>query len=46
MPLIADPENLRLAFWKASRGKRGKAEVIRFRERLDLKSALRPAPIG
>lgn len=32
---IADPENLRLAFWKASRGKIGKAEVMGFRDHLD-----------
>jgi len=32
---IAEPDNLRLAFLKASRGKRGKTEVLRFRERLD-----------
>jgi len=32
---IADPENLRLAFWKASRGKIGKKEVIVFQDNLD-----------
>jgi len=32
---IADPDNLRLAFWKTSRGKRGKATVLRFRGNLD-----------
>ncbi|MBM3839284.1 MAG: hypothetical protein FJ398_15210 [Verrucomicrobia bacterium] len=32
---IADPENLRLAFWNASKGKRGHAVVRRFREHLD-----------
>lgn len=32
---IVDADNLRLAFWKASRGKRTKAEVIRFRANLD-----------
>jgi len=32
---IAEPENLRLAFWKASRHKSGKVEVVRFRENLD-----------
>jgi len=32
---IADVDNLRLAFFKACRGKRGKAEVLRFRERVD-----------
>ncbi len=32
---IADADNLRLAFWKASRGKRAKAEVLRFRADLD-----------
>jgi hypothetical protein len=31
---IAEPENLALAFWKASRGKRGKAEVRLFGARL------------
>ncbi len=34
MEQIAEPDNLRLAFWKASKGKRGKQEVIRFREDL------------
>ncbi|HPO15650.1 MAG TPA: reverse transcriptase/maturase family protein [Candidatus Hydrogenedentes bacterium] len=32
---IADANNLRLAFFKACRGKRGKSEVIRFAENLD-----------
>ena len=32
---IADADNLRLAFWKASRGKRAKAEVLCFRGNLD-----------
>lgn len=32
---IADADNLRLAFWKASKGKRAKAEVSRFRADLD-----------
>jgi RNA-directed DNA polymerase len=32
---IADADNLRLAFWKASKGKRGKGEVLRFRTDLD-----------
>jgi retron-type reverse transcriptase len=32
---IADADNLRLAFWKASRGKRAKPEVLRFRADLD-----------
>ena len=40
MPLIAEPENVRLAFWKASRGKRGKVEVIEFRERFEENIAL------
>ncbi len=31
---IAEIENLELAFWKAQRGKSGKAEVKRFREKL------------
>ena len=35
-PLIAETDNLRLAFYKAQRGKAGKAEVMRFRENLDL----------
>lgn len=32
---IAEPENLRLAFWKARRGKDGKPEVEEFRRNLD-----------
>ena len=32
---IADADNLRLAFWKASQGKRAKAEVLRFQSDLD-----------
>lgn len=32
---IAEPRNLRLAFWKAQRGKSGKSDVIAFRRRLD-----------
>ena len=32
---IADPDNLRLAFWKACKGKEDKEEVIAFRENLD-----------
>ncbi|GHT15138.1 hypothetical protein AGMMS4956_14450 [Bacteroidia bacterium] len=32
---IADPENLRLAFWKAQQGKSTKPEVARFRQHLD-----------
>jgi hypothetical protein len=32
---IADPENLRLAFWKAQRGKSLKAEAVAFRGSLD-----------
>jgi len=32
---IADPENLRLAFWKARKGKDGKMEVLEFRKNLD-----------
>ena len=35
MAQIADGENLRLAFWKAAKGKRGKADCLAFRERLD-----------
>lgn len=33
---IGEPENLRLAFWKARRGKEGKPEVEEFRSRLDI----------
>ena len=32
---IAEPDNLRLAFWKASRGRRGQREVAAFAEGLD-----------
>jgi hypothetical protein len=32
---IAAPDNLRLAFWKAAKGKGGKADCLAFRERLD-----------
>jgi len=32
---MADADNLRLAFWKASRGKRAKPEVLSFREHLN-----------
>ena len=32
---IADTDNIRLAFWKASKGKRAKREVILFRKELD-----------
>ena len=32
---IAEPENLRLAFWKAARGKRGSAAVIAFATNLE-----------
>jgi hypothetical protein len=35
MAKIADAENLRLAFWKAAKGKRGKADCRVFQERLD-----------
>lgn len=35
MAQIATLDNLYLAFWKARRGKEAKAEVIRYRERLD-----------
>jgi retron-type reverse transcriptase len=39
---IADPGNLRLAFWKASKGKRAKADCRAFQENLDANlSALR-----
>jgi len=33
---VADADNLRLAFWKAARGKQTKSSVIRFREKLDI----------
>ena len=36
LPRIADPGNLRLAFWKASKGKRGKADCRAFQENLDV----------
>ena len=50
MAEIADRENLALAFWKAQKGKRGKAETIRFRENLEaelarLRSALLEGPL-
>lgn len=35
MTLIADPDNLRLAFWKARKAKDGKLEVGDFRKSLD-----------
>jgi hypothetical protein len=35
MEQIADPDNLRLAFWKAQRGKRYSKAVIRYRANLD-----------
>ena len=35
MPQIADAENLRLAFWKAAKGKRAKADCRAFQENLD-----------
>jgi RNA-directed DNA polymerase len=35
MPKIADEKNLRLAFWKAAKGKRGKADCRSFQARLD-----------
>lgn len=33
--LIADPDNLRLAFWKARKAKEGKMEVVAYRKSLD-----------
>lgn len=33
--MIADPDNLRLAFWKARKAKEGKMEVAEFRKSLD-----------
>lgn len=35
IPLIADPDNLRLAFWKARKGKDYKEEVVLYRSVLD-----------
>lgn len=35
LPLIADPDNLRLAFWKARKGKSNSLEVQRFWAQLD-----------
>jgi hypothetical protein len=35
MAQVADGENLWLAFWKAAKGKRGKADCLAFRERLE-----------
>lgn len=35
IPLIADPDNLRLSFWKASKGKRYAASVLAYQEALD-----------
>ena len=40
MSRIADPDNLRLAFWKAQRGKHGKREVEHFRKNLDARLLL------
>ena len=33
---IAEPDNLRLAFWKATKGKRSRPEVIEYRQSLDI----------
>jgi len=35
MPRILEPDNLRLAFWKAAKGKRYSQEVLDFQEHLD-----------
>lgn len=35
MPLVADPDNIRLAFWKARKAKEAKKEVADFRRLLD-----------
>lgn len=35
LPLISDPDNLRLASWKAAKGKRYTAAVLNFQEDLD-----------
>lgn len=41
---VADPENLRLAFWKAQKGKRAQREVLEFRGNLEVEiPALRRA---
>ncbi len=34
LPLIADPDNLLLAFWKAAKGKRNTPEVLAYQEHL------------
>lgn len=36
MPLILEPDNLRLAFWKASKGKRYTREVLAYQKELDV----------
>lgn len=35
LPRIEDMDNLRLAFWKASKGKRHAAEVLAYQAQLD-----------
>jgi len=35
MDAVAEPDNLRLAFWKAAKGKRGKLDCRTFQARLD-----------
>lgn len=35
MEKIADPDNLRLAFWKASKGKRYKKQIVSYQKNLD-----------
>lgn len=36
IPLIADPDNLLLAFWKASKGKRHAPAILAYQKRLDV----------
>lgn len=38
--LVADIDNLRLAFWKARKGKSWSAEVMRYRQNIDTKLLL------
>jgi RNA-directed DNA polymerase len=40
IPLIAEPDNLRLAAWKAAKGKKSKPEVLTFFQNLDRNVAL------
>ena len=36
---IVDPDNIRLAFWKAQKGKLGKVAIQKFRQNLDVNLA-------